>query len=157
MDLLALRHVESSQTRDWTSAPCTGRWILLHCKTREILALYFHLPFLLWIKILHSTYYTLLLTVTSRNRDRRRNEGKRIKPPSAGLAHSHVPSPTHNCLSQSNPTPKGVVLEWQGQGQVSRRGNLWCTQVEWTGFMKGFITQHKNEANGDTVSSCCSH
>ena len=117
MDLLALWHVESFQTRDWTSVPCTGRWILLHCKTREVLALYFHLVFLgmkihlvihlVWIKILHSTYHTFLLTVTSRNHDSRWNEGKRIKPPSAGLAHSYVPSTTHNSLSQSNPTPKG--------------------------------------------------
>ena len=34
--LVALRHVGSSQTRDRTRVPCTGRWILNHCATREV-------------------------------------------------------------------------------------------------------------------------
>ena len=35
--LAAPRHVESSQTRDRTHVPCTGRQILTHCTTREVL------------------------------------------------------------------------------------------------------------------------
>ena len=34
--LVATRLVGSSQTKDWTCASCTGRWILIHCTTREI-------------------------------------------------------------------------------------------------------------------------
>ena len=34
--LVALWHVQSSQTRDWTYVPCTGRWILRHCSTRGV-------------------------------------------------------------------------------------------------------------------------
>ena len=34
--LSALRHVGSSQTRDRTYVPCIGRWILIHCFTREV-------------------------------------------------------------------------------------------------------------------------
>ena len=30
MTLVALRHVESAQTKDQTHVPCTGRWILYH-------------------------------------------------------------------------------------------------------------------------------
>ena len=33
--LVAPQHVESSWTRDQTHVPCTGRWILIHCATRE--------------------------------------------------------------------------------------------------------------------------
>ena len=33
--LLVLRHVESSQTSDWTDVSCIGRWILYHWATRE--------------------------------------------------------------------------------------------------------------------------
>ena len=36
MDLAALRHVESSQTRDQTRVPSTGRQVLNHWTTREI-------------------------------------------------------------------------------------------------------------------------
>ena len=36
MGLVAPRHVGSSQTRDRTYVPCTGRWILNHCATREV-------------------------------------------------------------------------------------------------------------------------
>ena len=35
-ELSCLRHVESSQTRDLTHAPCIGRWILNHWTTREV-------------------------------------------------------------------------------------------------------------------------
>ena len=34
--LVALRHVESTQTTDRTRVPCTGRWIPIHCTTREV-------------------------------------------------------------------------------------------------------------------------
>ena len=36
MHLVALRHVESSWTRDQTHVPCIGRQILIHCTTREV-------------------------------------------------------------------------------------------------------------------------
>ena len=36
--VVALRHVESSQTGDWAPVPCIGRWILTHCTTREVLS-----------------------------------------------------------------------------------------------------------------------
>ena len=35
--LVALQHVESSQTRDRTCVPCVGRRILTHSATREVL------------------------------------------------------------------------------------------------------------------------
>ena len=35
--LVAPRHVGSSRTRDRTCVPCTGRWILSHWTTREVL------------------------------------------------------------------------------------------------------------------------
>ena len=34
--LVALWHVESTQTRDGTQVPSTGRWIFVHCATREV-------------------------------------------------------------------------------------------------------------------------
>ena len=40
MGLVALWHVESSWTRDWTHVPCIGRRILNHCTTRETLFLF---------------------------------------------------------------------------------------------------------------------
>ena len=39
--LAALRHVESSQTRDPTGVPCTGRQSLVYCTTGEVLELAF--------------------------------------------------------------------------------------------------------------------
>ena len=36
MDLIALQHVGSSQTRDQTHVAYTGRCILNHCATREV-------------------------------------------------------------------------------------------------------------------------
>ena len=33
---IALWLVRSSQTRDQTRVPCTGRWILIHCATRAV-------------------------------------------------------------------------------------------------------------------------
>ena len=36
MGLVALRHVEFSQTRDQTCVPCIGRQILNHWTTREV-------------------------------------------------------------------------------------------------------------------------
>ena len=36
MGLVAPRHVESSQTRDWTCVPWIGRWILNYWTTREV-------------------------------------------------------------------------------------------------------------------------
>ena len=35
--LVSLRHVGSPRTRDWTHVPFIGRWILIHCATREAL------------------------------------------------------------------------------------------------------------------------
>ena len=35
--LVHQRHVESSSVRDQIRVPCTGRWILIHCATREVL------------------------------------------------------------------------------------------------------------------------
>ena len=39
---VALWHVESSQTRDWTCVPCTGQQVLNHCTTREVTARHSH-------------------------------------------------------------------------------------------------------------------
>ena len=136
--LVALRHVESSQTRDWTRVSCIGRQILTHCTTREVLVLYFHLPFLLWIKILHSTYYTLLSTLTSRNQDRRGNEGKRIKlhfcwAGSLPRPLSHPPpTPTpDNSFSKSNPTPKGCPgVTGVGTGEQEREPGIYTGRVK---------------------------
>ena len=41
MRLVALLHVGSSWTRDWTAVPCTARWILNHWTTREARLLFF--------------------------------------------------------------------------------------------------------------------
>ena len=35
--LVALRHVGSSPTRDWTHVPCIGRWTLNQWTTREVI------------------------------------------------------------------------------------------------------------------------
>ena len=35
--LVALWHVRSSWTRDWTHVPCIGRWMVNHWTTREVL------------------------------------------------------------------------------------------------------------------------
>ena len=37
--LVAPWHVKSSWTVEGTSVPCIGRWILIHCTTREVLEL----------------------------------------------------------------------------------------------------------------------
>ena len=42
MALVAPRHVESSQTRNWTHVPCIGRQIPIHCATREVLPINFY-------------------------------------------------------------------------------------------------------------------
>ena len=34
-------HVGSSHTRDQTCVPCTGRWILTHCTSKEVLVYLF--------------------------------------------------------------------------------------------------------------------
>ena len=34
--LVALWHVESSQTRDQTCVPCIGMWVLIHCTNRKV-------------------------------------------------------------------------------------------------------------------------
>ena len=68
--LVALRHVGSSWTEDWTRVPCIGRQFLIHCVTREVLFIYsFSVP-LFWhvIKYLTPTLqlrmnYFLLLAV----------------------------------------------------------------------------------------------
>ena len=40
MGLVALRHVEYSQTGAGTRVPCIGRQILNHCGTREVLSFF---------------------------------------------------------------------------------------------------------------------
>ena len=37
MGFVPLQHVGSSRIRDQTCVPCIGRWILIHCTTREAL------------------------------------------------------------------------------------------------------------------------
>ena len=49
MGPVALWHVESSWTRDWTHVPCIGMWILIHCTTRE--ALLGYLWYLLFLSL----------------------------------------------------------------------------------------------------------
>ena len=52
--LVALQHVETSWTRDWTHVPCIGRRILIHFTTREVLSHYFFSPsLLLWLHSIH--------------------------------------------------------------------------------------------------------
>ena len=36
LGFVALQHVGSSPARDQTCVPCTGRWIFIHCATREV-------------------------------------------------------------------------------------------------------------------------
>ena len=126
-----------------TSVSCLGRQIFIHCTTREVLVLYYHLLFFLWIKILHSTYYTLLLTIISRNWDRRRNEGNRIKPPICWAGSFPFPIPPGWATASLNQIQhQRCVLEWWGLGQVSRRGNLGYTQAEWNQFMNTLPGYH---------------
>ena len=40
MGSVAPQHMEYSGTRDWICAPCIGRWILIHCATKEALTIY---------------------------------------------------------------------------------------------------------------------
>ena len=47
--LVALQHVESSQTRDRTRVPCIGRQILIHCTMKEVLL--FKVRSLIWLTI----------------------------------------------------------------------------------------------------------
>ena len=51
--LAAPQHVESSRTRAQTCVPCTGRRILIHCTTREVLNAVFNI----WSRFYH--YYLL--------------------------------------------------------------------------------------------------
>ena len=46
-----MRHMGSSQKRDGTCVSCIGKQILIHCTTREVLALvsYFVVLFLNWL------------------------------------------------------------------------------------------------------------
>ena len=46
MGLVALWHVDSSQTREQNHVPCVGRWILNHWTTREVPGCNFKLVFL---------------------------------------------------------------------------------------------------------------
>ena len=79
------------------------------------------------IKILHSTYYIFLLTLTSRNRDRRGNEGKKTKPHFCWAGSLSCP------LSQSNPTPKGCPgVTGAGTGEQEREPGIY------TGGVKSF-------------------
>ena len=68
--LVALRHVRSSWTGDWTRVPCTGRQFLIHCVTREVLFIYSFSVSLFWHVIKYLTpilqlrmNYFLLLAV----------------------------------------------------------------------------------------------
>ena len=47
--LAAPWHVEFPQTRDQTRVPCIGRWIFIHCTTKELHLFFFNLYFkILW-------------------------------------------------------------------------------------------------------------
>ena len=48
---VALLHVGSSQTRERTRVPCTGRWIPIHCNTREVHYLLVSKSLDLWVFI----------------------------------------------------------------------------------------------------------
>ena len=63
MDLVALRHVTSSWTRDWTRVPCIGRQILMYCTTREVQTfIWLTWP---WIAYLPYLYSLSLATLTN--------------------------------------------------------------------------------------------
>ena len=49
-------HVGSSQIRDWTHVSCIGRWIPIHCATREawVLGFWSAFSFLSWYSHIHS-------------------------------------------------------------------------------------------------------
>ena len=50
-------YVESSQTRDQTCVPCTGRWILIHCITGEVPLVAFHFSSLCILSFLTLTFH----------------------------------------------------------------------------------------------------
>ena len=55
MDWVAWWYAESSWTRDRTHVPCIGRWVLIHCTTREIL---FHTLYSVWLHLhLYLSYH----------------------------------------------------------------------------------------------------
>ena len=56
MGPIPLRHVGSSQTRDRTHVLCTGRQILNHCATREVLVYLFKEPALNFIDIFYCLF-----------------------------------------------------------------------------------------------------
>ena len=155
--LVALRHVESSQTRDWTNVACIGRQILIQCTTRKALVPCFYLQFRLWIKILRTTYYSFLVTLTCRNQGRRGNDGKRIKLPVCWAGSfpcpltAFTPPPTAS-LNQIQ-HQRGVLELW-GMGQAEEGTwdvHRWVEIISWTHCL-GIISKHRNEANSDTVS-----
>ena len=85
------------------------------------------------IKVLHSTYYTFLLTLTSRNWDRRGNKGKRIKPHFNWAGSLPCPLPTFpSSLSQSNPIPKGCPgVVGVGTVEQERKSVMYTGGVKW--------------------------
>ena len=85
------------------------------------------------IKVLHSTYYTFLLTLTSRNLDRRGNEGKRIKPHFNWAGSLPCPLPAFpSSLSQSSPTPKGCPgVVGAGTVEQERKPVMYTGGVKW--------------------------
>ena len=91
--------------------------------------------FLPRIRNQHSTFYTFLLTLSSRNQDSRGNNGKRTDPHFCWAGS--LPCPFQQPLPIKSNT-KGVTGV-MGVGQVSRRGNMGCAQVECNGFMNTLL------------------
>ena len=65
--LVAPRHVGSSWTRGQTRVPCTGRRILIHCATREVLLIHFNANGPKWF---FELYVVVVVVVRSRSRVR---------------------------------------------------------------------------------------
>ena len=111
--------------------------------------------------ILNSNYYAFLLTLTSRNQDRRGNKGKRIKPHFCWAGSFPCPLPTtplspppqHSLSIKSN--TKGA--SWSNGGWDRRAGegtwhiHKWRGITSWT-RCPGVISKHRNEATSDTES-----
>ena len=137
--LCCLRHVGSSRTQELTRVSCTGRWILIHCTTSEVLAVvYLKLShFHIWI---HSYYnvcgfvYTLLFMHGIKNTSRFLHYvvKKKKKTKTESSYQSCIGGSKQGALRlvKHSPTPRspwpwgwlgGIVGPWLSHGTSYRR------------------------------------
>ena len=62
-DLIALWHVDSSQTWDRIHVPCIGRWISTHCTTIDVLSWYFQDFLFAFLQFDYAVFEFILLSI----------------------------------------------------------------------------------------------